>query len=233
MAVPLVLLHIPALIAYIVSENAVQDAFARRQNACLVLDEFTKAAKMEENDLQKAVEKCKGVVKCPLTYASKTLASLHDALSKNTPDITRPVDDPGDTCDLQEWTSERSFVRELFGMQLLIGTEIRHVMTLELDVTGNSLAKCVRDYLGDATIKRAPLMLVCGFKGQKKFVDYPYEFELSGANDSAVARYTLCVVATPDKSMYNNGNEWISDDAAVQMNAIVTKAACVIVYKRT
>ena len=234
-AVPLVLLHIPALVAYVLSENAIKDVYARRQNACRVLEEFTRAVDSNtENGLFEAVEKCKGIVKgCPLTYASKTLASLHDATCKNTPSMQRPVDDPGDTCDIDAWNSERSFVRELFGMQVLVNGIARHIMVLELDVTGNSLAKCVRDSIGDATITRAPLVLVCGFKHTKTtFVDYPYEFELPNKTRT---KYTLCVVATRDKTMFINpsGPGWLDREGkTVSLNSIITKDACVVAYKR-
>jgi hypothetical protein len=244
MAIPLVLLHIPALVSYVLSENAIKDAYARRQNACQVLEEFTRAVDVTDADrvdaLVRAVEKCKGAVKCPTSYAAKTLASLHDALCKHTPDIRRPVEDVGDTCDLDAWNKERSFVRELFGMQLLVHGEIRHVTILELGVTGNSLAKCVRDFLGDATLTRAPLVLVCGFEHTKTaFVDYPYEFELPGPNQTRT-KYTLCVVATPLKTMFidASGPGWHelsggnAEAKIVALNSIITKEARVIAYKR-
>lgn len=233
-AVPLVLLHIPALVAYILSENAIKDVYARRQNARHVLEEFTRAvdpSNTSKTELLAAVEKCKGAVKgCPLAYATKTLASLHDATCKNTPSMQRPIDDPGDVCDMDAWGTELSFVRELFGMQVRDDGEIRHMTVLELDVTGNSLAKCVRDSLGDATITRAPLVLVCGFNHTKTtFVDYPYEFEFHGI------RYTLCVVATRDKTMFINpsGPGWHDQEGkTVSLNSIITKDACVVAYKR-
>lgn len=245
MTIPLVLLHIPALVSYILSENAIKDAYTRRQNACRVLEEFTRSVDPSDPDpddaLFRAVEKCKGTVKCPTTYASKTLASLHDATCKNTPEIRRPVEDAGDSCDRDAWNAERSFVRELFGMQLLINGEIRHVTILELDVTGNSLAKCVRDYVGDAAITRAPLVLVCGFQHTKTaFVDYPYEFELPGPNQTRT-KYTLCVVATKKKTMFidTSGPGWHElsegnlDAKIVALNSIITKEARVVAYKRT
>jgi len=229
MATPLILLHIPALVAYVLSENAVKDLFPRRQNACVVVEEFAKAARGDPACLAKAVEKCKGVSKDPLTLTIKTLAAMHDALSKNTPEIARPVTDPEDTCDLQGWNADRSFVRELFGAQLETDGELQHPLVLALEATGNSLVKCVRDALGNATVRRAPLVLVCGFKANKKFVEYPYDFDFSGI------KYTLCAVTTPEKSLYEkaDGPGWVSDlDEDVPVNAIVVNDACVLAYRR-
>ncbi len=223
----LLLLHIPALVAYVVSEHASQDAFPRRQNACFVVEEFTKLARGDSTDLEclrKAVEKCKGPAKDISSLTAKTLASLHDAWSKLTPPIARPVADPDDTCDADAWNAERSYVRELFGTQLATKDgSIKHPLVLELaSSSGNSLAKCIREYLGNATIRRAPLVLVIAFKPSKKFVDYPFDFTFAGI------KYTLCGVATPEKAMYEVENKW-----NIPVKSIITRDACVIAYKRT
>jgi len=230
MAIPLVLLHVPALLAYVLSDNATKDIFPRRQNACVVVEEFAKAARGDKGAcLQAAVEKCKGAAKDPLTLTLKTLAAMHDALSKNTPAIARPTTDPEDTCDAAAWAAERSFVRELFGMQLEAGGELRHALALQLEPTGNSLVKCVRDAIGDSTVRRAPLVLVCGFsKSPKKIVEYPYDFDFSGI------KYTLCAVATPEKTLYENSSGSWETDAGdpVPTHAIVVNDACVLAYRR-
>jgi len=224
MTFPLVLLHVPALLAYVLSEHAVKDLFPRRQNACIVLEEFTKLAKGQGDPecLHKAVEKCKGVVKDPFALTTKTLSSLHDALSKNTPPLTRPVDDLEDTCAIEEWTAERSIVREMFGIQMECDGVVRHQLALDLEVTGNSLTKCLRDYIGNATVKRAPLILVCGFKTTKKMVDYLYDIEFAGI------KYTLCAVATPEKAFFDTNGVW-----NVPLNSVLMRHASVVVYRRS
>jgi hypothetical protein len=222
---PLVLIHIPALVAYVTSEYALQDAFQRRQNACAVLDEFTKFVLNQPNELYKAVEKCKGSVKCPASFASKTLAALHDALSKNTPPLDRPVCD-GDSCDTEAWNAERSVIRELFGAQL---SNNKHPLTFELETGANSLAKCLRMYLekaGNVTVNRAPLIMVCTFSS-KRFIDYPFDFVFSGV------KYALSIVGTPEKTMYEDAGAWYLDGSPLEsMNALITKDACVVVYRR-
>ena len=225
--IPLVLAYIPALVAYVLSEHALTDAFSRRQNACAVLEEFIKLVKKEPHELQKAVDKCKGSVKCPCSFTAKTMAALHDALCKNTPELTRPVNDMGDACDLEAWNAERSFMRELFGTQIQRGKDFAHPLLLELLPSGTSLVKCVRDYLGEGRVLRAPLILACGFPARGKFVDYPYEFEFGGV------KYTLAAVATHDKVMYH-AEGWLVDGERLQsINSLVTKDACVVVYRRT
>jgi hypothetical protein len=228
MNIPLVLVHVPALVAYVMSEYALQDAFQRRLNACAVLDEFVKFVKHEPNDLRKAVEKCKGVVRCPGSYASKTLAALHDALCKNTPPVDRPIADPEDVCDLAAWNTECSMIRELFGTQLSTG---KHVLSFDLEASGNSMAKCLRMFLekaGDARVCRAPLVMVCTLPVDR-FIDYPYEYVFSGV------RYVLKVVATPEKTMFVRNDTWFVDTPETpleSLNALVTKDAGVIVYGR-
>jgi hypothetical protein len=222
MNIPLVLAHVPALLAYLASDHVREDVYPRRQNACVVLEEYSKIARGEGDFacFHQALEKCKGAAKEPVSLTAKTLLALHDALSKNTPDIARPIADPNDTCDLESWNTERSFIRELFGTQLETkGTKTVKLM-FELDVSGNSLAKCVRDHLGDAEVLRAPLVLMCGFK-QSKFVDYPYEFVFSGI------KYTLTSVATSEKTMYEIPGGW-----NVPINDVITKDAVVIAYRR-
>lgn len=224
----MVLLHIPALIAYVTSEYAMQDAFQRRLNACSVLDELSKAVRGESHDVQKAVERCKGAVKCPGVLAVKTLYALHDALCKNTPPLKRPVNDTNETVDIDAWNAERSIVRELFGTQVRSAEGIKHILAFELDASGNSLAKCVRQYLEklDATVTRAPLLLVCCFSS-KKFIDYPFEFEFSGI------KYALQIVGTPEKTMYEKPPAWCVDSEVLEsMNALITKDACILVYRR-
>jgi hypothetical protein len=221
----LVLLHIPALVAYVTSGYALQDTFQRRQNACAVLDEFIKAAEDKPHDLQKAVERCKGIVKCPGTFAVKTLSALHDALSKNTPPLCRPVNDL-ETYDTDAWNAERSVIRELFGTQL---STKKHILAFELETSANSLAKCIRLYLEkaqNATVCRAPLLLVCTFSS-KKFIDYPFEFDFSGI------KYALTIVGTPQKTMYESTGGWYVDGEVLEtMNALIMKDACIVIYRR-
>jgi hypothetical protein len=228
MKIPLILAHIPALVAYLASEHAVADAFRRRHNACAVLDGM-----IAGRDVQQAVEKCKGLVKCPATFANKTLVALHEALSKNTPDIERPVDDPEDVCDLQAWNTDRSFIRELFGMQVRDpdGT-VRHLLSISVaDTPGNSLVNGIREYLGNATVTRAPLVLVCAMP--KKFVYYPFDFDFSGI------KYALGAVTTPEKTMYDDNGQWKVDTMTETpqnlecINDVISKEACVIAYYRS
>ena len=228
MNVPLVLIHVPALVAYITSEYALHDAFQRRINACAALGEFIKFAKHEPNELRKAVEKCKGAVRCPGSFASKTLATLHEALSKTPPILERPVNDPEDTCDVEAWNKERSMIREIFGAHLSTG---KHVLSFDLEASGNSLAKCLRMYLekaGNATVCRTPLVMVCSLP-LDRFIDYPFEYVFSGV------RYALKAVATSEKTMFEHGGQWFVDDVDTpleSMNALVTKDAGVIIYGR-
>jgi hypothetical protein len=228
MSFPLLLLHIPALIAYLTSEHAMMDAFRRRQNACAVLDEI-----VAKGNVQKAVEKSKGPVKCPATFANKTLMALHEALSKNTPDIERPVQDPEDVCDLEAWTADRSFVKELFGMQIRDsdGT-VRHLLSVPIsENAGNSMVNGIRDHLGDSVVTRAPLVLVCLMP--KKFVYYPFDFDFSGI------KYALGAVTTSEKTMYDDAGQWKvviegkEEYDLETINDVISKEACVIAYVRS
>ena len=226
---PLALLHIPALVVYLSSENALKDRFPRRQNACTVLEEFIDCSKKDPYDtssLKSAVEKCRGSVKCPASFVAKTLLALHDALCKNTPPMARPVNDSKDTCDIDAWNEERSFPREVFGTQLVTDATIQHMMTIHLQNTGNSLVKCLRDTLDGSTVKRAPLILVIT-KNPKKFIDYPFEFDFSDV------KYVLKGVTTSEISYYEKDKVWYKNAEKLEhMNNLVTKDACVIVYYR-
>lgn len=229
MHVSLLLLHIPALVVYLASENALHDKFPRRQNACSVLEEFIDCAQkdpFETSSLKKAVEKCRGSVKCPASFVAKTLMAMHDALCKNTPVMKRPVQDKDDTCDVEAWNDERSFVREVFGTQVQSGDAVDHLLSIELQNTGNSLVKCLRDTLANVTVKRAPLILVIT-KNPKKFIDYPFEFDFSGV------KYVLKAMSTPEKSLYEKDAVWYENTEKLEtMNDLVTKEACVIMYYR-
>jgi hypothetical protein len=226
---PLALLHIPALVVYLSSENALKDRFPRRQNACTVLEEFTSCSQNNPYDtssLKSAVEKCRGNIKCPASFVAKTLVALHDALCKNTPAMTRPVNDSKDTCDLDAWNEERSFPREVFGTQLVTEDKIHHVLTIDLQNTGNSLVKCLRDTLEGSVVRRAPLILVIT-KNPKKFIDYPFEF------DFADVKYVLKGVTTSETSFYEREKIWYKNAEKLEhMNDLVTKDAYVIVYYR-
>lgn len=228
MSFPLILLHIPALVAYLTSEHVIMDAFRRRQNACAVLDEV-----VNKGNVQKAVEKCKGTVKCPATFANKTLAALHEALSKQTPDIERPITDPEDACDLEAWTADRSFIKELFGMQIREpdGT-IKHLLSVLIsENAGNSMVNGIRDHLGDSVVTRAPLVLVCLMP--KKFVYYPFDFDFSGI------KYALGAVTTSEKTMYDDSGQWKvaakgKEEVGLEnINDVINKEACVIAYIRS
>ena len=228
MSFPLILLHIPALLAYLASEHAMMDAFRRRQNACAVLDEL-----VNKGNVQKAVEKSKGPVKCPATYTNKTLAALHEALSKQTPDIERPVKDPEDTCDLEAWAEDRSFIKELFGMQVReTNGSVRHFLSIPIsENAGNSMVNGIRDHLGDSVVTRAPLVLVCLMP--KKFVYYPFDFDFSGV------KYALGAVTTSEKTMYDDSGQWKvaieghPEDDLENINDVISKEACVIAYIRS
>jgi hypothetical protein len=228
---PLALLHIPALVVYLGSENALKDRFTRRQNACTVLEEFIDCSQKDPyatSSLKEAVEKCRGSVKCPASFVVKTLQALHDALCKKTPPMTRPVTDSKDTCDLEAWNEERSFVREVFGTQIQHqhNFSLVHLLTIELQNTGNSLAKCLRDTLDGFQVKRAPLILVIT-KNPKKFIDYPFEF------DFADVKYVLKGVTTSETSYYEKEKVWYKNAEKLEhMNDLVTKDAYVIVYYR-
>ena len=220
--IPLVIAHIPALVAYLLSEHAWQDAYVKRQNACAVLEEFIKMAKKEPHDLLRVVEKCKGSVKCPASFATKTLHALHDALSKSTPTIQRPVEDPEDTCNIDAWTHECSFVRDLCGMQLDTGGVITHPLVLDVKT-------CVSDALANVTVRRAPLVLVCAL--DKKTSSYPLEFTVAGV------RYALDVVGTASTVMHSSHGTWYvqAGDAHVPLQNtedIITSDAVAIVYRR-
>lgn len=230
MKVPLIIAHVPALIAYLTSEHVLQDAYVKRQNACLALEECIKMAKNEPHDVIKAVEKCKGSIKCPVSYCVKLLGVLHEALCKQTPLMTRPVNDPEDTCDEHAWNTENSFVRQLFGMQLEDAGTITHPMVLEVQSTanGNGLVKCLRDTLGTTNVRRAPLVLLCAVNSA---ILYPYTLNFSGVS------YVLNAVATSEKLMYHEQGVWYvkTGDTCAQLDSvkdIVTKEACIIAYKR-
>jgi hypothetical protein len=220
MSFPLILLHIPALVAYLTSEHAMMDAFRRRQNACAVLDEI-----VTKGDVQKAVEKSKGPVKCPATFANKTLLALHEALSKQTPEIERPVVDPEDTCDLESWSADRSFIKELFGMQIRESNgSVRHLLSIPIsENAGNSMVNGIR-------VTRAPLVLVCLMP--KKFVYYPFDFDFSGI------KYALGAVTTSEKTMYDDSGQWKvaikgSEHNLETINDVISKEACVVAYFRS
>lgn len=225
MRVPLIVAHIPALVAYLMSQHALQDAYVKRQNACLALEECIKMAKNEPHDVIKAVEKCKGSVRCPVTYCTKLLSVLHEALCKNTPPITRPVDDPEDTCNAEAWNLDNSFVRELFGMQLDTGGVFTHPFVITVRPTGNSLIRCLRDTLADSKVCRVPLVLLCAVDATKMV--YPYTLNFSGVS------YVLNAVATPEKLMYHAQGTWYVDGEPLgSVKDVVTKDATIIAYKR-
>lgn len=205
---PLILLHIPALLGYLASEHALRDATLKRQKAYAVLDAMRAG---DVGAVHAAVVACKGAARCPMTFAAKTLEALHDVLCKNTPVMTRPVDDPTDACDVEAWTAGSSFIRELCGMQLRVnGSGVKHVLALTLTPTGNSVVKCIRDAIGPAAVvARAPLLCVCGFStappttaagggagGGVRMVEYPFEMELGEVKYVLSALCTATAVLT-------------------------------------
>ena len=164
----MLILQISALVSYLISEHAARDMYHKRTNACAVLAVCINAINNAPHKIQEAVEKCKGSVKnpvtrqvCKYTMTCKTLACLHDALAK-CPPVSRPVDDTRDTCNLDAWNLERSFVREIFGTQLEDDT---HPLVLEAP-------------LNAYTVKRAPLVLVYGHP--KQCLEHPRALTFAG-----------------------------------------------------
>lgn len=164
---PLLLLHIPALLAYLKTDHVMKDMYAVRKNACSVLQEYMSLVSSEQFDgdrLRAALLKCKKSTDdvASMTYGS--LLVMHEALNKKTPHITRPITDPTDACHVDAWNHESSFIRELFGMQCnhpALG--VTHPLVVDVrQSTQLTLKQGIQETLGNTTsITRAPLVLAC------------------------------------------------------------------------
>jgi hypothetical protein len=119
----------------------------------------------------------------------------------------------------------------------LLGVGAPPTPGLTLPVTGTSLAKCLRDAnISDA---RAPpvLAIALGKKTAQRglFVDYTMHFAFGGSD------YMLCAVVcqanTEVWTMADDGSEWTvfrggTRTALHDMNALITKDAAVLFYKK-
>jgi hypothetical protein len=170
----LLLLYIPALLAYLKTEHVAKDQYAVRKNACSVLREYISLASLPPSDgpsradhvdkLRLALEKCKKSTDDPGALAYGSLLVMHEALSKKSPMMERPVDDVQDTCHKDAWNHESSYIRELFGMQLdHPGLGITHPFVVDARQTKQeTLPQAIREVMGNVTtVRRAPLMLMC------------------------------------------------------------------------
>lgn len=173
MLIQLILLHIPALLAYLRTDHIAKDQYATRKNACSVLREYVSLAAMgpsrvdHTDKLLMALDKCKKSTDGPGALAYSSLIVMHEALNKKTPTIQRPVQDPHDTCHLDAWNHESSYIRELFGMQCdhpALG--VTHPLVVDTRQSKQqTLSQAILDVMGNVTtIKRAPLMLMCLLK---------------------------------------------------------------------
>lgn len=163
--IPLVLLHIPALMAYLTMHGA-QDTYAIRKNARAVVDAYRR---QNTEDILMAVEKCKGHVTAN-NITEKSLLALHDALCKKYTSLPRPVEDPDDCCDQDAWNHESSYIRDLFGFQVSHPTQgTMHPLVIHID-SSTPQQQAIDQSLQNLRIQRAPLMLVCSTQGRREYV---------------------------------------------------------------
>lgn len=235
MFLPLLLLHIPALVAYLKTDHVQKDMYAVRKNACSVLREYitlaaTSSTRLDHTaQLKRALEKCKATNDvASITYTS--LMEMHHALNKKTPEIQRPL--PHDACHNIPWKHETSFVRELFGMQLehpALGITHPLVIDVRQQSRDKTLAQSIQDALGNATtITRAPLMLVCLMRPHTQ-----YTLTLVFGR----VEYTLFACATEDRVLVKHENTWQEHHGqgcrvVSQLQDIYTYKPHVVVYQR-
>lgn len=230
-------LHSPPLASYMARPDLVDaDISPKRINACAVLAAVReKNAVMLEDALKRYAKTCakQGPVEAH-TIISKILAALHDA----THGIAKVLEDAA----ADPWPPEQpwSMILEIFGF--CHGPPPPAVsFLLSIPVTGTSLTKSFRDHTERDPILRYPPTAILHLKRPPKhtgFVDYTMDFDAGRG-----VEYRLCaVVCHGDAGWYvmaDAGYEkaWVryDDDASAEildMNAIITKDAHVLVYKK-
>lgn len=164
----LVLLLIPALLAYLRTEYVEKDMYRTRKNACQVLRDYMTLASQKHTVLDHTDTLIASLRKChsmkqptidAITTASLTV--LHDALNKKSPVLDRTITDSGDTCNMAAWTQDTSFIKELFATQLdhpALG--ISHPLVLDCS-EGSSVETSLASITSIQTVRRSPLVLVC------------------------------------------------------------------------
>jgi len=238
MFLPLLLLHIPALVAYLRTDHVQKDMYAVRKNACSVLREYvtlaaTGTTRMDHMDqIRQALEKCKADTHDVASITYTSLLVMHDALSKKSPILQRPVNDPCDACRIVAWNHETSFIRELFGMQCdhpALGLTHPFVVDVRQQEPHASLAQNIRNTLGNTTtIMRAPLVLVCLMQPGTSFtLDLVF----------GTIQYTLAALATSDCVVVKGTSSWQEHHAqgctrVSQLQDIFAYKAQVVVYQR-
>lgn len=200
----LILLLVPALLAYLRTEYVEKDMFRTRKNACTVLKEYVTMASMADTSLDHTETLYALLQKCTKDKSTKvadvtkqSLLILHEALSRKTPPLTRPVDDPEDTCNIPAWTDETSFIRELFGTQLdHPATGISHPLVMDC-TQGLSVHQCLLSI--HARVRRAPLVMMC-LVGPKVTVSLDVPF--------GGVKYTLQILANDSYTYKKDQHAW-------------------------
>lgn len=234
MSIPLILLHIPALVAYLKTDHVSKDMYAVRKNACSVLKEYVTLAsglntRLDHAELvRQAIIKCKKDASDAGSLAYSSLLIMHEALNKKTPPIESPADsDDGGGVDA--WKHESSFIRELCGMQLshpALGITHPFVVDVRLSKE-HTLSQGIRDVLGNTTrIQRPPLILVCLPHARMTFtLDLTFDI-----------RYTLDALATDTHVYTCDGTRWVRHDqrtcSPVSLEQLRQQHPKVLVYRR-
>ncbi len=229
-------LHSPSLASYMARPDLVDaDISPKRINACAVLAAVRdKNVGMLEDALKRYTKTCarQGPVDVH-TIIAKILAAMHEA----THGIAKVLEDEA----VDPWAPDQpwSMILEIFGF--CHGTPPSVSFTLSIPVAGTSLARSFREHAERDPVLRYPPSAVFHLKRAPKhmgFVDYTLEFDIGHGIE-----YRLCaVVCHGDAGWYvmaDAGYEkaWIRYDDGVSveimdMNAIITKDAHVLVYKK-
>lgn len=205
--IPLILLHIPALMTYLLTHGP-HDTYAIRRNARDVVEAYRK---QDRSAIVSAVEKCKGALTAK-NVTEKSLLALHDALCKKYTSLPRPVDDPHDTCDQEAWNHEASYIRDLFGFQVSHPTQgIMHPLSLDLDSKIQSIQQAIDTCLVHLQIRRLPLILTCITQGRQ---DYMYCVTIQNTE------YSLIALGNADDVFYRTeSGTWYRESNSSNANA--------------
>lgn len=219
--IPLILLHIPALMAYL-SMHGSHDTYAVRRNARDVVEAY----KQQDRDaILKAVEKCKGTLTAR-NVTEKSLVSMHEALCKKYTSLPRPVDDQ-DSCDQQAWGHEASFIRDLFGFQVSHPTQgTTHPLCLDIG-SHLPMQQGIEKALVNMQIHRLPLLLVLTAKGHQ---NYMYTVTIQKTV------YSLVALANEEEVYYRtqDGIWYRSDKQCTRLDTVLhVKHPSVFVYARS
>lgn len=228
------LAHAPPLVAYLTSEFLEHDVYPKRLNACAVVKGVAQLCGNVDEPLEGFVEavtkyaKAKGTLSVE-SALNKTLQACHEALCKGA-----NVVDPKNLRN-EAWNAfgEPSFIKEACCVQRRDKATgvYHHGYVVTVPVVGTSLAKCMRDAPWEFT--RLPPILCLHLGVKTHYVDYTVDLSVHTSSYRLIA-----VICHAGAVLADDGPRgWMKyvdskRTAVIDMNALITKEASVLLYKR-